>query len=820
MQALALLLALAPGSEVVRDWLVLAPTDKAGRRPFSPSAVFAKHLAAPGLAAPKEGDALTGELGEEQRWTTAQAGEDGMLGGKVAWAYARVESKERRVVMAKLGGAARLFVNGAGYVGDAYSYGFGGVPVVLAQGANDVYVGGVRGSFRLELADVAAPVVAGSWDHLVPDLVRGTSAPIPSVGVLAFNASDAAHEIAVEALDGVVATNAERWRDAQLVHPGAAWRFSVPVDAALPDAAAKTRTVSVALAKGGAGVRERVEVPVREPGEARRVGFTSAIDGSLQAYSLVPQRAADVKPYLPVLLSLHGASVDALGQARSYAAKDHVSIVCPTNRRPYGFDWQDWGRTDAYEALDDFLAAMRVRVLAQFHANPPSPSRVETYDAVDTRRRAHVVLTGHSMGGHGTWSLAANDPDAFDAIGPSAGWASFDSYGGRPDGALKSIWRGADFASQTEDLATNLVQLPAFVLHGTADDNVPASEARDMIALLEKLGAKPRSHFQEGAGHWWDGDLSAGADCVDHPDIFALFDAPDATDELAFDWTSADPGVDSRHRWLEVLQPLVYGRPFRVRVTRGEDRRTLQLETDNVRCLRFARIAARLRASIDGHDVGPGWPTDQCWELTTDGWTRRAERPRGKSPEQCGPFKRAFGNRFVLVFGTSGNDDEDRELYARARHDQQAWWYRANATARLVSDVEFLREGFRGRNVIVYGNRDTNAAWAKLFLDGPFDARRGELRLGDATWKGDDLGAVVVRPRGDDVVGLVGAFADTGPRGSRLGYALAPFTSGVGYPDYALYSSAILSSGDGGVLATGWFDAGWRLDAKQYVKPD
>jgi len=35
--------------------------------------------------------------------------------------------------------------------------------------------------------------------------------------------------------------------------------------------------------------------------------------------------------------------------------------------------------------------------------------------------------------------------------------------------------------------------------------------------------------------------------------------------------------------------------------------------------------------------------------------------------------------------------------------------------------------------------------------------------------------------------------------------------SGVGYPDYALFSDAILAKGDAGVLAAGWFDHAWGL---------
>jgi len=815
------ILAVLPGSVVVRDWLVIPPVDRGGRRPFAPNAVFERHVLTSDLAPPKVGETLTGERGEEKAWIAQSAGEDGSLGGEIGWAYAQVESTERRVVMAKLTGAGRLFVNGAGFPGDLYAYGFGGVPVQLAKGANHVYVSGVRGSFRLDLVDIAGPVVAGSWDHVVPDLVRGEYNGIPSLGVLVWNASDVAREITAEGVMGIAPTTAETYSDAMTIEPGAAWRFSVPIATDGFDRTAQTTwTVRVALKAKDFSVEERVEIPVRAKGEARRVGFTSAIDGSLQTYALLPFQNERPLAAFWILLSLHGAGVDALNQARSYSAKHDISVVCPTNRRPFGFDWQDWGRLDAYEALDHHLAGMRSRVVQSF-----GMARVDAglpHDPDEARKRSRIVLTGHSMGGHGTWSLAANDPEAFDGVGPSAGWASFDSYGGRPEGALKELWLGADFASKTEDLAANLVPLPTFVLHGTADDNVPPSEARDMIALLEKLGGKPKFHFQEGAGHWWDGELSAGADCVDHPGILALFDAKTEGDEYEFDWISADPGVDARHRFVEVRQPLVYGRPFRVTAKRGEDGRTIQIETDNVRVLKIAPSRTHfLFVTIDGRSTGTRWPANENWELTAEGWGRVAGPVAGKSPDACGPFKRAFDRRFVLVFGTSGDVNEDRELFERARHDHLTWWYRANATPRLVSDVQFVAEGFNGRNVILYGNRDTNAAWAKLCrADGPVDARRGTLRLGAKTWKGDDLGAVFVLPRADDGVGLVGAFADTGPRGTRLGYTLAPFVSGVGYPDYAVFSSAILSSGDGGVLAAGWFDRNWGYDAKQFVKPD
>ena len=40
--------------------------------------------------------------------------------------------------------------------------------------------------------------------------------------------------------------------------------------------------------------------------------------------------------------------------------------------------------------------------------------------------RRRTYLTGHSMGGHGTWIVGVTFPDRFAAIAPSAGWISCD----------------------------------------------------------------------------------------------------------------------------------------------------------------------------------------------------------------------------------------------------------------------------------------------------------------------------------------------------------------------------------------------------------
>lgn len=827
--ALALVLQIAaveslPDEIVVRNWLVIAPVDTAGRRPFRPDAVFARHLLDPDAAAPAKDETLSGELGKERSWREETAKEDGSLGGEIGWAYASVDSPAERVMMAQLSGASRLFVNGAGFAGDLYAYGFGGVPIALRKGRNDLYVNGVRGPFKLRLWAPKSEIVFADWDVTKFDLVE--SEPFPSspqpIGLLFWNATNAPARLTIQA--GLDPDEVLRLDDGRVTPPLSPRKTlgelydpeQIPPRPRKKLVAGRNVPVAVYAHKRDGKVVERftIELETRAESEARRVTFRSYIDDSAQFYALFAPKELAAHPR--VVLSLHGAAVDALGQARSYSRKDDFWIACPTNRRPFGFDWQDWGRADAYEALWTTRELVRL-----------APNR-ERVDPI-------VYVTGHSMGGHGTWHLAANDPDRFVAIAPSAGWSSFDSYGGRADGALKTLWHSADAASNVLALVSNLAQIPTFIVHGTADDNVPVTEARKMQKALEDAGAKPATHYQDGAGHWWDGDAATGADCVDWPAIFDLFrktSAPKPT--LALDFSTVDPSVDSEHFWLQILQPLEYGKLSRVRTAFDEKANLLAVTTENVRRVRITDPPppwTGKQLTINGM---PFAGADRNVELsrTGDAWKRvpfdEGDALREKSPRISGPFKRAFDNRFCLVYGTSGTADENRELLERARYDLETWWYRANGTPDIHSDKDFLATQLDApRNVILYGNADTNSAWSKLIDSScPVRAKRGEIALGDREWNGDGLGGVFVWPRTIERKGakpvrhLVGVFADTGITGTRLGYGLAPFISGVGYPDYALFSTDVLAQGDGGVLAAGWFDHAWKLDGRGYVRAD
>jgi predicted peptidase len=87
--------------------------------------------------------------------------------------------------------------------------------------------------------------------------------------------------------------------------------------------------------------------------------------------------------------------------------------------------------------------------------------------SVDTSR---IYLTGLSMGGFGTWTLACRNPYAFAAAAPICGGL-----------------RG----EESEDLSA-IAHLPMWVFHGAKDAAVPLSASADPVAKLYELGSDVR----------------------------------------------------------------------------------------------------------------------------------------------------------------------------------------------------------------------------------------------------------------------------------------------------------------------------------------
>jgi hypothetical protein len=198
--------------------------------------------------------------------------------------------------------------------------------------------------------------------------------------------------------------------------------------------------------------------------------------------------------------------------------------------------------------------------------------------------------------------------------------------------------------------------------------------------------------------------------------------------------------------------------------------------------------------------------------------------PARKGPHRTGPFKHAFANDAVLVYATGGSVAENDWALAKARYDAETFKYRGNGAFDVMSDLEFVRSSsssgssaarFRAdRNIILYGNADTNVAWELTLASDPFRVDRQGVRIGSKTHTGDDLGVIALRPRLDSDTALVGVVGGTTLAGCRATDRLPYFVSGVAFPDYTVITPEIYESGIDAVIDAGYFDGAWRADSE------
>jgi poly(3-hydroxybutyrate) depolymerase len=783
------------------EGLVIGRTGTGGRVPFPTNALDAL-FAADAWTTPVEGAAVALPEGRSASWESIEADGEGwfrspLLNGGSLWLP--IESPVERVVLLETNGsfsAAR--VNGEVRTGDPYDTGWLQLPVLLRAGANELVFSVNRGALRCRLTDPASSYVLSDRDALLPQVIVGESEPLWGAMVV-INATTSAKD------DLVIVSRREDGRTVETpvgpMPPLSVKKAGFAVaGGALPEHASIRVTIELVDPTSAGmivhGSRE-FTLPQVLPTQAHSRTFVSRIDGSVQYYAVQPASTPVTEgPSAPgLILTLHGASVEGASQRDQYAPRDWAHVIAPTNRRPYGFDWEDWGRLDAMEVLS--LAAERFGV-----------------------DRSRVWVTGHSMGGHGTWHLAVTFPGVFAAAGPSAGWVSFWSYTGAARyenaDAVETILRRATNPSDTLALSSNLRDMGIYVLHGDADDNVPVEQARTMRTRLAEFHPSFAYHEQPGAGHWW------GSACCDWPpmmDMFRRRSTPSTESARRIEFVTASPGVSATMHWATIVaqqRPLDFSR---INLRFDPATRRLEGETENVSRLSiatpFIAEGSELVITLDGSEVAIATPSGGrrvLLERSDSGWSAAARWPTGdKNPSRYGPFKSAFDRDAILVYGTCGDDRENAWGLSKARLDAETFWYRGNGSFDVIADIAFDPDAEPNRNVILYGNAETNAAWSALLSDSPVQFERGRVRVGDRTLEGDSFGGLFIRPRPASDTASVGVVAGTGRHGMEITTRLPYFVSGVEYPDFVILDENMPLHGPDGVVAAGFFDTSWSL---------
>jgi predicted peptidase len=207
---------------------------------------------------------------------------------------------------------------------------------------------------------------------------------------------------------------------------------------------------------------------------------------SIYKYQVYVPSQWDKSRKWPVILFLHGAGErgeDGLLQTQvgiATAIRTHVDrfpciIVMPQCRKNI------WWTDPAMEA--QALRALDLTV-KEFKGDPD-----------------RIYLTGLSMGGYGTWSLAYKHPGRFAALVPICGGVKTPPrIPASPDNPLADP-KIDPYAA----VARKVGKTPVWIFHGGADTTVPVSESRKMEEALKAAGGNVRYTEYPGVGHnSWD----------------------------------------------------------------------------------------------------------------------------------------------------------------------------------------------------------------------------------------------------------------------------------------------------------------------------
>jgi pimeloyl-ACP methyl ester carboxylesterase len=737
-------------------------------------------------------------IGDETRsWKKVVAAENGQFQGREytgSYLQFQVHAEKPQVVLLEANGHAAAIVNGEARSGDPYNK-WHRLPIKIHAGQNQLLFQVGRGRFNGQLLPIEKPVSLSAADMTLPTLLRGNREPVygaiplinaseQSLNNLEIRASIDTDPACITSLGPILPMSLRK----------VAFKIQPPPD--LPDSQV---TVSLKLMRSGRKEvldSREIQLSVGEPDQRHQRTFISRVDGSVQYYAVTPANPQDevVERKPGLILSLHGAGVEGRGQAGCYQPKPDMHVVAPTNRRAFGFDWEDWGRIDALEVMED--AARHLEI--------------------DSHR---TYLSGHSMGGHGTWQLGAHFPDKFAAIGPSAGWISFWTYAGgareaQPSPVLEILQRAAN-PSDTLLMKNNYAGLGVYVLHGDRDNNVPVGQARQMRKVLAEFHPDFSYYERPGAGHWW------GNPCVDWPPMIEFFrrhtlTAADKLNEI--DFTTVCPGNSARYGWATIVDQLKPLHPSRIQLTLNRSAKTLTGKTKNTRLLKLdlpetigEDSPGKFEIELDGDSVTTTGGT--IWLRRTGDTWQSAEQPQhAKGPHRFGLFKSAFDHQFVLVYSTSGTEEENKWSLNKARYDAETFWYRGNGSADVISDREFKPKDYADRNVILYGNSDTNRAWSILLADCPLQLTRKQASIGDRIVVDPRLATLFVYPKPDSTQNVVGVVGGTGIEGLRSTNSMRYFVSGIAFPDLMLVSADYLDRGTSALVAAGFWDSNWQVD--------
>ncbi len=202
-----------------------------------------------------------------------------------------------------------------------------------------------------------------------------------------------------------------------------------------------------------------------KPGISRRA-FLSAIDSSLQPYTIKLPANFDPKKKYPLFVMLHGSGSDDQGMLYNQLTENDFIEIAPYGRGTSNCFTSDGAETDVIEAIEDAIINYPVNA-------------------------SEIILAGFSMGGYGAYRIYHEYPGMFKGVAV---------FSGHPN--LATIWLGEGYPDFLDpSYLKTFRNTPFFIYHSKNDLNCPYSLTLDLVEKLKNAGARVDFVTTSEGGH-------------------------------------------------------------------------------------------------------------------------------------------------------------------------------------------------------------------------------------------------------------------------------------------------------------------------------
>lgn len=469
-------------------------------------------------------------------------------------------------------------------------------------------------------------------------------------------------------------------------------------------------------------------------------GFISRIDGSVQPYGLVVPASfrPEVERRHRLDVWLHGRDNnltdlkflgDRLRTVGDFAPPD-TFVLHPYGRYCNAFKFA--GEVDVFEALE--------------HAATEYP--------ID---RTRLAIRGFSMGGAGTWHLAAHHGGFWTAAAPGAGFAETAEYTRaltkepKPAWFEQKLWHLYD----ATDYAANLFNLPTIAYSGELDKQ---KQAADIMARAMKAEGLELAHLiGPGVEHKYEPKTKL--------ELARQFDALMARGNDTWPervrlttWTLRY----NRNKWVTI--DAMERHWERARVDAEVVEGGLKLATTNVTELTVAVPPQAVRASKEGSALMVQIDQQRLFlprPDTTGGtarFSKRGSRWKQVPPERDGelrkrhglqgPIDDAFMDSFLVVQPTGQPMDPAVHQWAMAELARftNEWRAQFRGDVRVKSDLAVTEDDIARHHLILFGDPQSHRVLSRIANRLPVRWDKSRVQIGDVAFPAGQCAPVLIYP--------------------------------------------------------------------------